>query len=132
MCLVQSRHEHLSGEGTSKKNEHVTLTGAFETLKKPCVETPVLDFADFNKLFLLEIDANELGLGAGLSQKQTDGQYYLVAYASCSVTVHECNYHLTKQEFLALKWAITEQFQEYLLWKPFIVKRLTTTCSLIS
>ena len=27
-----------------------------------------------------------------------------------------------KQEFLVLKWAIAEQFQEYLLWKPFIVK----------
>ena len=24
-----------------------------------------------------------------------------------------------KQEFLALEWAIAEQFQEYLLWKPF-------------
>ena len=27
-----------------------------------------------------------------------------------------------KQEFLALKWVIAEQFQEYLLWKPFIVR----------
>ena len=27
-----------------------------------------------------------------------------------------------KQEFLALKWVISEQFQEYLLWKLFIVR----------
>ena len=27
-----------------------------------------------------------------------------------------------KQEFLALKWAIAEQFQEYLLWKPFVAR----------
>ena len=27
-----------------------------------------------------------------------------------------------KQEFLTLKWAITKQFQEYILWKPFVVK----------
>ena len=27
-----------------------------------------------------------------------------------------------KQEFLALKRAIAEQFQEYLLWKPFIIR----------
>ena len=27
-----------------------------------------------------------------------------------------------KQEFLVLKWAIVEQFQEYLCWKPFVVK----------
>ena len=57
-----------------------------------------------------------------LSQKQTDGQYHPVAYVSQSLTVHEHNYHSTKQEFLALKWAIAEQFQEYLLWKPFVFK----------
>ena len=39
-----------------------------------------------------------------------------------SSTVHEHNCHSTKQEFIALKWAIAEQFQEYLLWKPFVVK----------
>ena len=27
-----------------------------------------------------------------------------------------------EQEFLALKWVIAEQFQEYILWKPFIVR----------
>ena len=27
-----------------------------------------------------------------------------------------------KQELLALKWVIAEQFQEYLLWKPFIFR----------
>ena len=86
--------------------------GAFEILKKACLKAPVLAFADFNKLFLLETDAN----------KQTDGQYHLVAYAGWSLTIHECNYPSTKQEFLALKWAIAEQFQGYLLWKPFTVK----------
>ena len=79
----------------------------------------MLAFADFSELFLLETDASKLGLGAVLSQKQTDGQYHLVAYVSLSLTVHEGNYHSTKQEFLALKWVITEQFQEYLLQKPF-------------
>ena len=45
-----------------------------------------------------------------------------VAYASWSLTTHEHNYHSTKQEFLAWKWVIAEQFQEHLLWKLFIVK----------
>ena len=35
------------------------------------------------------------------------------------------NYHSTKLEFLALKWAITEHFKEYLLYQPFLV-RITT------
>ena len=91
-------------------------------LKKACPEAPVLAFADFNIPFCLETDASKLGLGAVLSQKQIDGQYHLVAYMAWSLTLHDCNYHSTKQDFLALKWAIVEQFQEYLLWKPFIVK----------
>ena len=62
------------------------------------------------------------GLGAVLSQKQPDGKYHSVAYMSWSLTNHEHNYHSTKQEILALKWAIGEQFQEYLCWKPFVVK----------
>ena len=41
---------------------------------------------------------------------------------SQSLTIHEQNYHSTKQEFLALKWVIAEHFQEYLCWKPFVVK----------
>ena len=51
-------------------------------LKKACLKAPVLAFADFNKPFLLETDASKLGFVAVLSQKQTDGQYYPVAYTS--------------------------------------------------
>ena len=58
------------------------MLGAFAMHKKACLEAPVLAFADFNKPFLLKSDASKLGLGAVLSQKQTDSQYHLVAYAS--------------------------------------------------
>ena len=126
--VAQPLHKHLSGEGAHKKNKQVTLVAeakdAFETLKKACLKvlSPVLAFADFDKPFLLETYVSKLGLGAVLSPKQTDNCYYLVAYASQSLTIHEHNYHSMKQEFLALKWAIAEQFQEYLLCKLFIVK----------
>ena len=36
--------------------------------------------------------------------------------------MHEKNYHSTKLEFLALKWAVMEHFKEYLLYQPFLVK----------
>ena len=123
--IVQPLHEHLlEKEPARRANEWCSWITCWVHLRlnKSCFEAPVLAFADFNKLFLLETDASKLELGAVLSQKQTDGWYHLVAYTSQSLTVHQCNYHSTKQEFLALKWAITEQFQEWLLWKPFIVK----------
>ena len=46
---------------------------AFETLKKACLEAPVLDSAGFDKPFLLETDASKLELGVVLSQRQSDG-----------------------------------------------------------
>ena len=54
------------------------------------------------------------GLGAVLSQKQADGCYHPIAYASRIMNDTEQRYHSNKQEFLALKWVVTEQFHEYL------------------
>ena len=77
---------------------------------------------DFEKLFHLETDASADGLGAILSQKQSDGKYHPVAYASHSLKGSESKYHSSKLEFLALKWAVINQFREYLQYKPFQVK----------
>ena len=60
------------------------------------------------------MDASGKGLGAVLSQKQTDGRYHPIAYASRIMNDTEQRYHSNKQEFLTLKWAVTEQFHEYL------------------
>ena len=71
---------------------------------------------------MLKTDASKEGLGVVLSQKQADGCYHLLASGSWALTAHEKNYHSTKLEFLALKWAVTEHFTEYLLYQPFLVK----------
>ena len=111
MCLT-------SGENKDKKSEHLDLPPeaqeAFDRLKAACLQAPILSFPDFSKPFLLETDASGKGLGAFLSQKQSDGQYHPIAYASHVMNETEQRYHLNKQEFIALKWAITEQFHEYL------------------
>ena len=95
---------------------------AFKALKQACMNSPVLAFADYTKDFLLETDASKEGLGVVLFQKQEDRWFYLVAYGSQALTTHKKNYHSMKLEFLALKWAITEHFKEYLLYQPFLVK----------
>ena len=78
-------------------------------------------FPDFDKPFLLEMDASKEELGVVLSQKQNDGQYHPVAFGSHSLTPLEKNYHSSKLEFLALKWSVTEHFKEYLAHTPFVV-----------
>ena len=111
-------YDLTSGDNKDKKSEHVDLSPkareAFDRLKAACLQAPILAFPDFNKPFLLETDASRRGLGAVLSQKQADGQYHPIAYASRVMNETEQRYHSNKQEFLALKWAVTEQFHEYL------------------
>ena len=116
----------LLGCGNSKlKNHPVSLTAAaeeaFHTLKKKCAMAPVLAFADLKKPFLLETDASKYGLGTVLQQVQEDGRYHLVAYASRALHRSEANYHSSKLEFLALKWAVTQRFKEYLMYQPFTI-----------
>ena len=107
-------YDLTSGENKDKKSERVDLPPevleAFERLKAACLQAPILAFPDFNKPFLLETDASGKGLGAVLSQKQADGRYHPIAYASRIMNDTEQRYHSNKQEFLALKWAVTEQF----------------------
>ena len=86
------------------------------------MSSPILAFANYMQDFLLETDTSKEGLGVVLSQKQVDGHYHPVAYGSSALTAHEKNYHSTKLEFLALKWAVMEHFKEYLLYQPFLVK----------
>ena len=111
-------YDLTSGDNKDKKSEHVDLSPeareAFNHLKVACLQAPILAFPDFNKPFLLETDTSRRGLGAVLSQKQADGRDHLIAYASHVMNETEQRYHSNKQEFLALKWAVTEQFHEYL------------------
>ena len=111
-------YDLTSGENKEKKSEPVVLTmealEAFETLKRKCVQAPTLSFPDFKKPFLLETDASGKGLGAVLSQKQDDGWYHPIVFDSWVLTDTEQRYHSNKKEFLTLKWAVTEQFREYL------------------
>ena len=98
------------------------LNDLLQELKMKCLSVPVLAFTDFKKPFLLETDVSIEGLGAVLSQEQDNGHYHPVAYASCGLKGGKLKYHSSKLEFLALNWAMTEQFREYLRYQPFFVR----------
>ena len=102
----------LGGTNSKMKSEKVDLSPeaveAFEVLKVKWIMAPILAFADFGKPFILETDASKDGLEVVLSQKQDDGKYHPVTYASRELHGGEKNYHSLKLKFLALKWVVTE------------------------
>ena len=124
--IAKPLNDLLEGETSKLKNEELELTPealqAFEDLKKKCMTALVLVFADFKKPFQLETDASREVLGTVLLQESDDGQYHPVAYASQELKGGEPKYHSSKLEFLALKWAVTEQFCKYLQYQPFTVQ----------
>ena len=83
----------------------------------------MLGFADFKKPFILETDANHQGLGVLLLQEQ-DGKTRVIAYARRGLKGPEKNrtaYSYMKLELLAVKWAVTEKFRDYLLGVQFVI-----------
>ena len=92
----------------------------FTNLKTILSTPPILAYPDFNLPFELHIDASAKGLGAVLYQEQQN-QKKVIAYASRSLSKAEKNYSAFKLEFLALKWAITEKFSDYLTLAHFTV-----------
>ena len=124
--IAKPLNDLLQGENSKLKSQLLGLPldalAAFQELKMKCLTAPVLVFADFKKPFLLETDASIEGLGAVLSQKQDDGRYHPIAYASRGLKGGESRYHSSKLEFLALKWAVTDQFKEYLQYQLFLVQ----------
>ena len=124
--IAKPLNDLLQGENSKFKFHPVRLPpdalAAFQELKMKCLTVPVLAFVDFKKPFLLETDTSIEGLEAVLSQEQDDGRYHPVAYASRGLKGGKLKYHSSKLEFLALKWAMTEQFREYLQYQPFLIR----------
>ena len=101
-----------SKESVNWSNVHQKIVDEIiDVLKSP----EVIAFPDFDLPFFINCDASNLGLGAVLYQHQ-EGRDRVICYASRSLSQAEKNYHFHsgKLESLALKWAITDRFSDYL------------------
>ena len=91
---------------------------SFDTITDKLTNPHVLAYADYTLPFTVHTDASLDGLGAVLYQFQ-DGKERVIAYASRSLKPSEKNYPAHKLEFLALKWAVSEKFHDYLYGGTF-------------
>jgi hypothetical protein len=113
----------ISGVNAKLKKEPIDWTEdcqrAFEQLKEAMLHVPMLAYADTTEPYTLVTDASIDGLGAVLYQNEKGTKNKRpVAFASRALNSAESKYHPGKLEFLALKWAVTEKFHEYLYGAP--------------
>ncbi len=125
--LARPLHQLLQGHENAKRtNKKIEVqfdedaVSAFEVMKEKLTTLPILAYADFSLPFELHTDASGVGLGAVLYQEQ-DSVKRVIAYASRGLRQSEQHYSAHRLEFLALKWAITEKFRDYLFGNHFEV-----------
>ena len=87
-------------------------------LIRELTQAPVLAFVDYDQEFVFQTDASTSGLGAVLYQHQ-DGYKRVFAYTSRTLSQSESRYAAHKLEMLALKWAVCDKFEDYLLGSRF-------------
>ena len=121
--VAKPLYKLISWENTARKQNSIKwdpeCQEAFDKLRELCTTTPILAYANFRKPFKLHTEVSILGLGSVLYQQQ-DGVKKVNSYTSPSLSKSEFKYP-HKLEFLCLKWAITDQFHEYLYGNTFDV-----------
>lgn len=94
---------------------------AFNEIKKMLTSSPVLSLYDPNLPTKVTADSSSYGLGAVLTQQQSDGCWSPVVYASRSLTPTERRYAQIEKEALAAKWSCS-RFQDYLIGITFTLE----------
>lgn len=90
---------------------------AFKTLKSIIVKPPILQFPNFDKMFIITTDASDIAIGSVLSQVFEAGELP-IAFASRTLTKAEKNYSVIEKELLAVVWSI-KHFRAYLYGRKF-------------
>ena len=124
----------ISGGNASKKNKKIEWSRdcqeTFAQLKGTVYHMSSFRFTDNTKPFNVHIDASGLGLGAMLYQTQGNGLDKVIIFPSRTLNKSEHKYPVHKLEFLALKWAVTERFHEYMYGSTFDVHTDNNTVTL--
>lgn len=92
---------------------------AFNKCKELLTHSPLLQYPDYDKPFVLTTDASNVAVGAVLSQGKI-GNDKPVAYASRTLSDTESRYSTIERELLAIVWAV-KHFRPYLYGKKFFI-----------
>jgi len=94
---------------------------AFTKVKQALCSSPVLTLPDYEKGFIIQVDASERGLGAVLSQKDANDVECPIAYASRKLIQREQHLSTTEKECLGIVWAV-DYFKPYITGRKFLIQ----------
>ena len=109
-------------ELTRKGNPNALVWGnaeqsAFDRLKMALCDKPVLRMPQFDKPFVIQVDASDMAIGAALLQ-EFNGTLHPVSYASKKLLPRERNFSTIERECLSLVFAV-RKFAKYLYGTEF-------------
>ena len=90
-------------------------------MKKALLSDSVLATPDFGKLFTVQVDASNGGIGAVLSQTDDKGEEHPVQYLRRKLLDRERKYPTVEKECLAIVWAV-QQLHYYLCGREFEIQ----------
>jgi len=95
---------------------------AFNNIKQLLTNAPLLRAPDSRDFFILETDFSDKGEGVCLKARSyTDGNKYIIAYASHKFNSTEAKWNIVEKEAHAIIFA-TQKFRHYLFGKPFLLR----------
>ena len=103
---------------------------AFEKVKRLLTSAPVLAMPDFDRPFIIHVDASDLGLGAVLMQESVEKLVHPIGYFSQKFSGSQRNYSTSEKEALALILSL-QHFEFYVVPAKFPIDIYTDHNSLV-
>lgn len=92
----------------------------FEKLRDKLTSDDVLAWPNWDKPFMLQVDASDFAIGAVLSQRDDDGVEHPIAFISRRLSERERNFDVREKECLGFVWALVK-LRVYLIHRHFDV-----------
>ena len=93
---------------------------AFQSLKTQLVSSPILGFPCLDREFILYTDASDAGVGAILSQKDDNGEEFVISFASKAFSGAEKRWTTMEKEAFAVVWGL-QYFHAYVYGQKVVV-----------
>ena len=103
---------------TRKNSMECDVSRSFSDIETDITKQSNCQEPDFSKVFILQVDASEAGIGAVLSQLDDNDQDHPIGYFSRKLLPRKQKYATVEKGCLAVKLGI-QHFAVYLMGKPF-------------